>query len=68
MINRYGIGARIQVIFHKLRHPRHKVTWRTIDESGFCPGDITCETCAVVFWCRLHDLSDEEINKRLSVL
>ena len=59
---RYGVGARIQAIFHKIRHPKHEVLWRTnIDE--LCPGDITCETCNVVFWCRSIEMSNKKINE-----
>jgi len=66
-INRFGIAARIQAICHKIRHPRHKLLWREkeFEDDTICPGDIICETCGILFWCRCHDLSDEEINKRL---
>jgi len=47
----YGFLARIEAILHKIRYPRHDVKWRTnIGES--CSGDIVCETCSHMFWCR----------------
>ena len=47
-----GFVARIDAILHKFLHPTHNVRWRT-NEGSICPGDIVCETCNHVFWCRL---------------
>lgn len=42
----------------------HDVKWRTGSESlveddvrfaDTCPGDIVCETCNLVIWCRWYD-------------
>jgi len=46
-----GFKARIEAIWHKIWHPRHDVKWR-INADEECPGDITCETCSCIFWCR----------------
>lgn len=53
----YGLHARIHAILHKLRHPRHKLIWR-LDPNEFCPGDIVCDTCNVILWCRALDKKD----------
>jgi len=47
----YGWGARIDVLLHVIKHPRHKILWRA-NASELCPGDIICETCNVAYWCR----------------
>lgn len=50
----YGFQARISAILHKIRHPKHRLLWRTnVDE--ICPGDIVCETCDQIFWCRAQE-------------
>ena len=62
MLSYNGIVARIRVVFHKTFHPSHNVLWRTnIDE--ICTGDIVCKTCGVVYWCRAHDLSFEQLER-----
>ena len=48
----YGFLARIDAILHKILHLQHSVKWRT-NEGSLCPGDIVCETCDHVFWCRM---------------
>jgi len=62
-----GFFARLHAIWHKVTHPTHKVLWRT-KIGKICPGDITCETCNRVIWCRMLELSDEELNKRIETL
>lgn len=47
-----GIGARIDAIKHKIRHPKHQILWRNNVEEGICRGDILCDTCGIVYWCR----------------
>ncbi len=47
-----GFQARVDAILHKILHPTHSVKWRT-NEGDICPGDIACETCNQVFWCRM---------------
>jgi len=60
----YGFLARLGAILHKIAHPSHKMRWRTnMDE--ICPGDIVCETCDIVFWCRALELSPKELEKQL---
>lgn len=59
-----GITARLQAIFHKILHPKHKVLWRA-DADKICPGDIICDTCDIIFWCRIQDRKDKAINKAL---
>lgn len=48
----YGFFARLDAIFHKIRHPKHKVMWRCSIEKDLYAGDITCETCNIIYWCR----------------
>ena len=48
---RLGLRARIDAIIHKILHPKHDVQWR-INVGNLCKGDITCETCGHIFWCR----------------
>ncbi len=62
----YGFSARVNIIWHKIIHPTHNVKWR-VDVGKECDGDIVCETCDTIYWCRLHDLSTEELNKRLQI-
>jgi hypothetical protein len=38
----------------------HAVTWKTTwktssPDSSLCPGDIVCNDCGQVLWCRAHD-------------
>lgn len=33
----------------------HQVRWQAGIDPPYCPGDIVCETCHVVHWCRAHD-------------
>jgi len=45
----YKFGAIFEYILHWLRG--HEVSWRSnIDE--LCAGDIACETCSLLIWCR----------------
>ena len=60
----YGIRARIDALFHKIRHPSHKILWKTCADE-ICDGDITCETCNVIFWCRAQDLTQKELMRRI---
>jgi len=56
----YGFLARIDAILHRILHPRHDVRWRT-NEGSICPGDIACETCNCVFWCRILENKEMRI-------
>jgi len=60
----WAAEARIRAILHKLTHPGHELVWRRLDDSP-CPGDIVCETCNSLFWCRLYDLSEKKRAKLL---
>ena len=60
-----GFQARLRAIWHKVMHPTHKVLWRT-KIGKICPGDITCETCNKIIWCRMLELSNKELNKRIN--
>jgi hypothetical protein len=34
----------------------HAVTWkRSAADLTICPGDIVCDECGLVLWCRAHD-------------
>lgn len=61
---RDGFQARIHAMWHKITHQTHDVQWR-YKPGKLCPGDITCETCNKIFWCRMLDLSDKELNERI---
>lgn len=52
-----GFFARVGAFWHIARG--HDVDW-AVDTSDLCDGDIVCETCHVVLWCRYHDLSNYE--------
>lgn len=56
-----GFLARIDAILHKIRHPSHDVRWRT-GVGKYCSGDITCETCSCIFWCR--GLENKEMKEK----
>lgn len=62
--NIYGIFGRIHAIFHKIMHPTHKVYWRFAADE-ICAGDIVCNTCDCMFWCRVQDLSTKELDRRI---
>jgi hypothetical protein len=48
-----ALGAWCSAAWHWLR--RHDVAWRVNADPPACDGDIACETCALVIWCRSHD-------------
>lgn len=51
-----GLFARLVAILHFL--VGHEVYWRACAEEwdgGGCSGDITCETCGIMFWCRAKE-------------
>jgi hypothetical protein len=54
-----GILARIHAVCHKILHPTHKLLWKNspiLNDPEFkCAGDIVCETCDIIFWCRFYD-------------
>jgi len=66
MISYWGFRGRMDAIIHKILHPLHDIKWRT-DADDVCDGDIICETCDYIFWCRVYDLSQEELKKRLKI-
>lgn len=62
-----GIFARIDAVWHKITHPKHKISWKDdpiLDDPYFvCEGDIVCKTCNKLFWCRYYDLSKSKRSK-----
>ena len=58
-----GFIARLHAIWHKIIHPTHKLVWKSSPAEGLCKGDIVCDTCNVLFWCRYYDLSEKEKNE-----
>jgi hypothetical protein len=60
----YGLLARIDVVLHKIRHPKHRMIWR-YKPDALCPGDIVCDTCDVIFWCRAQELTQKQIEEGL---
>ena len=54
-MNIHGIIARITAIVHKILHPTHKLVWKCDPQDTICDGDIVCETCETIFWCRYYD-------------
>jgi len=65
-----GIIARIEAVCHKILHPFHKLIWKLdpiSDDPEFkCEGDIVCQTCNVIFWCRFYDDPDRFNNKKIN--
>ncbi|MCP3680284.1 MAG: hypothetical protein GY782_08565 [Gammaproteobacteria bacterium] len=59
-----GFRARIDAIFHKILNPSHNLIWNDREDGDMCPGDIWCEKCNRIYWCRWLDLSNEEQTKR----
>jgi hypothetical protein len=58
-----GIIARINAIIHKLLNLNHYIIWRYLDkddDKNICEGDIVCQTCNIIFWCRYYDKSKKE--------
>lgn len=53
MITLTGLAARLDAARCALRG--HVVHWRA--DAAECPGggDIVCETCNTIHWCRWHD-------------
>jgi hypothetical protein len=48
-----GIKARLDAFWHFARG--HQMAWH-VNRDDLCPnGDIVCETCRLVIWCRAHD-------------
>ena len=64
-MTRHGFLARIHAILHKVRHPSHVIKWKT-GPDWMCPGDIVCETCDMVIWCRVYDMCQEELLARIT--
>lgn len=52
-----GFFARVDAFWHLVRG--HQIAW-VVDASELCDGDIICDTCSAVLWCRYHDLSSHE--------
>jgi len=51
---RSAVAGRLLYLLH--RASGHEVVWRTSrSDLPFCNGDIVCESCARVLWCRAED-------------
>jgi len=51
---RQALAGRLRGLLHVARG--HDVAWRVPSEDPRrCPGDIVCEDCATVLWCRSQD-------------
>jgi hypothetical protein len=49
-----AVAARLAYLTHRLRG--HVIVWRRLrSDLAPCPGDIICETCDRVLWCRAYD-------------
>jgi len=57
-----GFHARLEAILHKIFHPNHRLIWRTQREE-ICSGDIVCDTCNKIYWCRWYDNPSESWAK-----
>ena len=59
------IICKLQAIWHKIIHPTHKLIW-IYKPDEICDGDIVCDTCNIIFWCRALELSQEELERRIN--
>ena len=51
---RAALAGRLQYVLHRVSG--HAVVWkRSLSDLPLCDGDIVCESCAQVLWCRAHD-------------
>ena len=51
---RAALGGRLAYFVH--RASGHRVTWsRPTSDASLCSGDIVCDECGQVLWCRAHD-------------
>ena len=48
----YKFSAIFDYFIHKIRG--HEVYWR-VNVDELCSGDIVCETCNLIIWCRAND-------------
>lgn len=62
----YSLHARLMAILHKICNPKHDVVWRyyeTEQDKLICPnGDIVCNTCNILFFCRTYDIWEQKCN------
>lgn len=51
---RAALTGRLLYVLHRVSG--HVVVWRrSLSDLPLCDGDIICESCAQVLWCRAHD-------------
>jgi hypothetical protein len=48
-----AVGGRVAYLTHTLAG--HVVEWRRSSPGADCAGDIVCDDCEQVLWCRAHD-------------
>ena len=58
----YGLHARLIALYHTIK--LHDVDWRKTPDE-ICDGDIYCNTCNLLIWCRCYDLSQKELQRRI---
>jgi hypothetical protein len=59
-----ALGAWCSAAWHWLR--RHDVAWSVNADPPMCEGDIVCETCAVVIWCRAHNSAVRPLHQLMT--
>lgn len=51
---RAALAGRLLYVLHRISG--HAVVWRrSLSDLPVCDGDIVCESCGQVLWCRAHD-------------
>jgi hypothetical protein len=48
-----AFSATLGVLWHVVRG--HRVQWRTHVDIPVCSGDVVCQSCSAVLWCRAID-------------
>ena len=62
MVSWQGLLYRFEAVFHKIFHPSHRMRWRA-EKDILCTGNIICETCNHIYWCRVQEMSQKQIQK-----
>lgn len=57
----WAVQGRLLYVWHRVR--RHETRWRVSIDLPLCTGDLTCETCNLLLWCRAHDPWFREAGK-----
>lgn len=55
MVMYYAVMSRLEGLTHWLRG--HDIAWAVVPvcEDLSCPGDLICDTCDKVIWCKMLD-------------